>query len=133
MTITPSQLSTLLAIPGAAQQLCDVLNSIASSQSGGTALTADASGNYTTTGDITTSGEMKATNLEVTGTVKFDKGLPAATTAVAGAVKMCTGMNDVVESTATDVTTLVTDHNTLVNKFNNLIGFLTQAGTMSSS
>ena len=30
MTITPSQLSTLLAIPGAAQQLCDVLNGIAS-------------------------------------------------------------------------------------------------------
>ena len=31
MTITPNQLSTLLTIPGAAQQLCDVLNSITSS------------------------------------------------------------------------------------------------------
>lgn len=33
MTITPNQLSTLLAIPGAAQQLCNVLNNIAASSS----------------------------------------------------------------------------------------------------
>lgn len=132
MTITPSQLSTLLAIPGAAQQLCDVLNGIASSQSGGTALTADASGNYSTTGNITTSGQIEAQTLKVLGAATFEEGLPAATKTVAGAVKMCSNIGDLTQSTATDVTTLVADHNKLVNSFNNLLGFLTQAGTMST-
>ena len=59
------------------------------------ALSATSTGSFETAADITTSGELKGENLEVTGTAKFDgtvEGLPAATTSAAGVVSQITNI-----------------------------------------
>ncbi|MBS1079088.1 head fiber protein [Gluconobacter kondonii] len=87
-------------------------------------ITSDASGNITISGDLTaSSGEIKAENLEVTGTAKFDgtvEGLPDATAVAAGVVKQ---VANIAQLSAAPT----------MADFNGLITALQTAGIMAAS
>lgn len=58
--------------------------------------------------------------------------LPAATATALGGVKVAASVANAGESTATDITTLVTDHNALATKFNALLAALVASGVLAS-
>ena len=59
--------------------------------------------------------------------------LPAATASALGGVKLAANVANAGQSTATDVTTLVADFNTLATKFNALLAAMQAAGQQSAS
>lgn len=59
--------------------------------------------------------------------------LPAATASALGGVKLVANQANAGSSSATDVTTLVSDFNTLATKYNALLAALETAGVMAAS
>lgn len=59
--------------------------------------------------------------------------LPAATANAIGGVKQAAYVSNAGESTATDIATLVSDHNALASKFNSLLAALIASGAQASA
>ena len=58
--------------------------------------------------------------------------LPAATATALGGVKQAAYVSNAGKSTATDIATLVSDHNALASKFNSLLAALIASGALAS-
>lgn len=58
--------------------------------------------------------------------------LPAATATALGGVKQAAYVSNAGKSTATDIATLVSDHNALASKFNSLLAALIASGAQAS-
>ena len=105
----------------------------------GTADSGSGSDSYTLPAATTSAlgGVIVGDNLTVDATGKLSGAaaytLTAATTSALGGVKMAANQANAGASTATDVTTAVTDLNTLATKYNALLAALQTAGIMAGA